>query len=142
MSPSRFSTRRGGCRVLYVILGWINVGCGSSSSTLPQTYPVKGSVHYQDGSPVVGGAIEFVSGSDSSFSVSGEIGEDGSFTLYTVKGSDKVRGAPEGAYKVTIRPPIQADHRPVQAIELPTTYQVESKENNFAIEVITPKKKQ
>jgi hypothetical protein len=134
------STRWGGCLVVGAFITLV-VGCGSSSSGLPPTYGVTGTAHYKDGSPVAGGAIEFASISDTSFSISGEIGDDGSFTLYTIKGSDRVRGVPEGDYKVTVRPPIQADHRPVAAIELPTTYHVEPRDNTFSIEVSAAKKK-
>jgi hypothetical protein len=127
--------------VLAAFLGLAVAGCGGSSNSMPLTYTVTGSVHYKDGRAVVGGAVQFMSLSDTSFSVSGEINEDGSFTLYTVKGSEKIKGAPEGTYRVTVQPPIPSDHRPVRAISLPDTYRIEPKENNtFAFEVNEPGK--
>src|SRR5579872_390421 len=116
-------------------------GCSGPPSSMPPVFPVKGTVHYKGGVPVVGGAIQFMSISDTSYSISGEIGEDGSFALYTVKGSERVQGAPEGTYKVTIQPPIGTDHRPVQAIALSDNYHIEPKENSFTIEVNPPSKK-
>jgi hypothetical protein len=141
MSTCRFSTLWGGSLTFGALLALMSIGCGGSSSTLPTTYPVAGTVHYKGGSPVAGGAIEFSSISDTSFSISGEIDDTGSFTLYTIKGSDRVRGVPEGEYKVTVRPPIQSDHRPVPAIALLITYRVEPKDNTFTIEVETTRKK-
>jgi hypothetical protein len=116
-------------------------GCGKPASTMLPIYPVMGTVHYKGGLPVAGGAIQFVSLSDSSYSVSGEINEDGTFTLYTVKGSERVQGAPEGAYRVSVQPPIPSDHRAVPAISLPDTYRIEPKENTFTVEVNAPGKK-
>jgi hypothetical protein len=117
------------------------VGCGGQASTMPPTYSATGSVHYKGGTPVAGGAILFIPLTDNTLSVSGEIGDEGSFTLYTVKGSEKTKGAPEGAYRVTVQPPILADHRPVQGISLTETYRIEPKENTFTIEVSAPGKK-
>ncbi|HEV3439527.1 MAG TPA: hypothetical protein VG122_19335 [Gemmata sp.] len=127
--------------VLGALLGLATVGCGNSSSTLPPTYPVTGSVNYKGGGPVAGGAVQFTPVSDPSFSVSGEINDDGSFTLYTVKGNERVKGAPEGEYKVTVQPPIPADHRAVPAIALPKTFHIEAKDNSFSIEVTALSKK-
>jgi hypothetical protein len=109
-------------------------GCGPRGS-VPTTYKVTGSAMYAGGGPVTGGAVQFHHLTDTSFSVSGDVRDDGKFTLFTVKGSDRVSGAPEGEYQVTIQPPIGADHRPVPAISLPATYRVEPKDNHFALEV-------
>jgi hypothetical protein len=113
------------------------LGCGSSSSTLPQTYPVTGTVKYQGDGPAVGAAVQFAT-MEPSIAVSGEVGPDGAFTLFTVKGSERISGAPAGRYMVSVQPPIGADHRPVAAITLPDTYFVEQKENQFAIEIGKP----
>jgi len=135
------STHRSWHLVLGALLGLATVGCGNSSSTLPPIYPVTGSVNYKGGGPVAGGAVQFTPVSDPSFSVSGEINDDGSFTLYTVKGNERVQGAPEGEYKVTVQPPIPADHRAVPAIALPKTFHIEAKDNSFSIEVTALSKK-
>jgi hypothetical protein len=132
--------RCAGCLALAVLLA-VAVGCGGQTINMPPTYSATGSVHYKGGTPVAGGAILFIPLTDNTLSVSGEINDDGSFTLYTVKGSEKAKGAPEGAYRVTVQPPILADHRPVQGISLTETYRVEPKENTFTIEVTAPVKK-
>jgi hypothetical protein len=129
--------RLAACCSLALLVG----GCSKPASTMPQVYPVTGTVHYKTGLPVSGGAIQFVSLSDSSYSVSGEINEDGTFVLYTVKGSERAQGAPEGAYRVSVQPPILSDHRAVPAISLPDTYRIEPKENAFTVEVTLSGKK-
>jgi hypothetical protein len=108
---------------------------------MPATYPVSGTAKFKDGTPVAGGAVQFISTTDSSLSVSGDVKDDGSFSLFTVKGPTRVAGAPEGEYRVSIQPPIQADHRPVPAITLSSPYKVEAKENTFEFTVAPPGKK-
>jgi hypothetical protein len=120
------------------LLAVIVAGCGGGKSSLPPTFPVTGTVKFTNGQPVAGGAVQFASVSDSSFAVSGDIGTDGAFTLATVKGTDRVSGAPEGEYKVSVQPPIPADHRAVPAVVLPKTYRVEPQTNTFTIEIAPP----
>jgi hypothetical protein len=127
--------------VVCVLLGMVPLGCGGPSSTLPPSYSVTGSVHYKSGGPVAGGAIQFTSVSDTSFSVSGDISDDGKFTLYTVKGNERVHGVPEGEYTVTVQPPIPADQHVIPPIVLPKTYRVEPKDNEFTLEVTASSKK-
>jgi hypothetical protein len=115
-------------------------GCGRPADAMPPVHRVTGTVTYAGGEPVVNGGIQFMPVGDSSYSVSGEIQADGSFTLYTVKGSVRAAGAPEGEYQVSVQPPIPADHRPVPAVSLPKTYKVEAKDNTFAIEIPKGKK--
>jgi hypothetical protein len=102
---------------------------------------VTGSAKFKDGKPATGGAIQFSPVSDTSYTVSGDLKADGSFTLFTVKGSDRVPGAPEGEYRVTVQLPIPASQGTVPPITLPKTYRVEPKENTFAIEIPPPGKK-
>jgi len=104
-------------------------------------YKVTGSVTYVGGRPVAGGAVQFAPLADTSFSVSGDINDDGTFTLQTVKGNERVSGAPEGEYRVTILFPIPADQRTVPPIVLPKNYRIEAKDNEFPIEVSLPGKK-
>lgn len=131
------------CRMssLAAMLAVIAVGCNNQPSDVPHTYSVTGTVKYKSGEPVAGGAISFASDADRSLSVSGEIKDDGSFTLHTVKGRDRVAGAPEGEYSVTVMPPLPADHQPVAVMELAKKYRVEPHENTFTIEVAPVKKK-
>jgi hypothetical protein len=111
------------------------LGCNKPSEALPKTYPVTGTVVYKDGKPVAGGSVFFRSVTDSSFGASGDIDKDGKFSLSTVKGNEKLRGAPEGEYWVTVQPPIPPDQRAAPAIDLPHTFKVEAKDNQFTIEV-------
>jgi hypothetical protein len=110
------------------------LGCsGRGAGAVPATYPADGLVTYKDGRPFTGGTIQFQPVGDSSFSVVGEIQENGSFTLHTIKNQSKAAGAVPGTYRVTITPPLPADHRPVQPIMPADTYQVEAKDNHFTL---------
>jgi hypothetical protein len=123
---------------VFLLLVLSAAGCIKGSS-LPKTYPVTGSVVYKGGRPVAGGAIQFTP-ADTSYSVTGDINDDGTFTLHTFKDNEKTSGAPEGEYKVIVQPPIGPDQRGVAAIPLPKPYKVEAKDNRFAIEVDPPRK--
>jgi hypothetical protein len=111
------------------------LGCNHKPSSLPKTYSVTGLVVYKDGKPVAGGSIFFRSVTDTSFAASGDIDKDGKFSLSTVKDNEKVRGVPEGEYRVTVQPPIPPDQRTAPAIDLPQTFKVGAKDNQFTIEV-------
>ena len=63
-------------------------GCGSSD-TAPKLYPVTGSVAYKGGTPLTGGTVQFAPTNDTAYSVTGAIGDDGTFTLYTLRGKEK-----------------------------------------------------
>jgi hypothetical protein len=130
-------------RVGWVVLGFglgLCLGCGGSggSAQLAQTYKVTGSVVFKGGKPVTGGAIQFSPVSDTSYTVSGDIKDDGSFTLFTVKGTDRVSGAPEGEYRVTVLLPLPPDQKAIPGIVLPQTYRVEARDNTFAFEIAEP----
>jgi hypothetical protein len=120
------------------------VGCTSSS--LPKTYPVKGSVLYRGGQPMKGGMIQFTPAEQSAVRVSGAIGEDGTFSLFTIKDTAKVAGAPPGEYHVDVLPPLSgqpkgqepAGHVAAMPIPLPGAYKVESKDNRIDVQLPTP----
>jgi hypothetical protein len=122
-----------------LILALFAAGCGSGRSSLPPLYKVTGLVTARGGQSLAGGLIQFAS-SDTSLSVSGDLAEDGSFSLHTFKGSEKGSGAPGGEYRVTIVLPIPADQRALPAINLPKPLRVEAKDNHFPIEVTVPKR--
>ena len=94
-----------------LVLALVAGGCTSSGS-MPKTYPVNGTVVAKGGRSLVGASIQFAPVNDTTFSASGTLKDDGSFTLATVKGNEKASGAPEGEYRVTILFPIPADQRP------------------------------
>ena len=121
-------------------------GCGPAAG-MPQTYTTTGVVVYASGQPAKGGQVEFTSaGSDSSIRVTGEVQDDGRFSLYTLKGAAKASGAPEGEYQAEYQPPLQADprggvegaHRALPAVRSAKTYKVEAKKNDFTVELPAP----
>lgn len=70
-------------------------GCGASR--VP-TYPVSGSVHFEDGQPVPYAVIEFRE-EGSRLSARAKLDKDGTFVLGTFKADD---GAPAGDYRVIV----------------------------------------
>jgi hypothetical protein len=110
-------------------------GCGGKSSSLPKTFKVTGTVVAKGGAPVTDGAVQFTHVTDTSFSVSGDIEKDGKFTLFTIKGNDRVSGVPEGEYRVMIVLPIPADQKGLPAVELRETFRVEAKDNHLPIDL-------
>lgn len=137
----RTIVRRGRAFLLSSLCLVVPVGC-SGSGDLPKTYPVTGKVVAKGGTPVAGGMVRFES-DDKNVAVSGDIQEDGSFTLRTqsLKGKGTASGAPEGNYQVTIQFPYPANGRPIPAVILPGPYKVEPKdENPFTLEVPSRKR--
>ena len=117
-------------------------GC-SSKEEMPKTYSVKGKVVLKNGKPLAGGFITFTSVTNDEQRAYGDIAKDGTFTLDTVAltskaRSEKLTGAVEGEFKVTIRPAGAVDDgsggppigggRP--AFTLKKRYKIEAKENN------------
>ncbi len=122
------------------LAGALVLAAGCARVEMPRTYPVTGTVAFRDGEPIRGGAVQFMSASDPSLSISGQIQEDGTFTLYTLKDKTKVGGAPEGTYTVTFLPPLGEDRRPLMPpTDLRQTFQVEAKEDNhFDVRIDRP----
>ena len=132
------------CRVLGVLLVlWLSLttGCQSGDRKMPAMHPVVGKVFYKTGQPLTGGSVKFQSATDTSLSTAGEIQADGSFTLSTFANSARVKGAPPGEYRVTVVPPLGAEHA-VQPITLPKPYKVEARDNMFTITLDKPAPKQ
>jgi hypothetical protein len=131
------------CRVLCGALLAPLLAAGCNSSGLPPTYPVTGTVVYKGGQPMKGGSIQLAPVQESPLRVLGEIAEDGTFSLATLKDNARASGAPEGEYRVFVQPPLRFDprgglqeaHRGVPAIQLPKTFKVEAKGNTFKIEL-------
>ena len=82
-----------------VILVFV-LGCGSGQKP---AIPVKGQVFYKDSQPAAGALVVFhpipADSSPTAVKPSGEVREDGSFSLTTYKPGD---GAPAGEYAVTV----------------------------------------
>lgn len=100
----------------------------------PKTFPVTGQVMMKDGKPVTGGMVQFQSKSDNRLSVTSEINPDGTFALISRKDGQKFPGATEGAYQVTLFPPMSASQTESPKL-LPGTLTVEPKENAFTLTV-------
>ena len=139
----RESSTARGFRLGVLMLLAAALGCGGGKSANIKTYPVSGSVAYKDGSRLAGGSIQFLSLRDPTLTVASEIKQDGTFSLHTLVDKEKIAGAKEGEYRVTVMPPLPADHSKavVQPIVLGKTYQVEAKENQLAIEVDPPRQR-
>jgi hypothetical protein len=111
-------------------------GCGTP---LPPTYPVTGKVVLRGGQPVPGGAVHLKSNSDPTLTVTGAIGEDGTFALQTLRGKTLTPGAPEGAYVVTVLPPAAPDQRlAMPPYVMPKPFEVRAGDNHLEITVDPP----
>ena len=126
--------------VLLALSFCLIAGCPSAKK-MPAMYPVEGKVAYKGGQPMTGGSISFQSQTDSTLATSGEIQPDGSFTLWTFADKERVKGAPPGKYNVTVVPAMGSDHS-IQPIAVAKPFEVEAKENRFAIALdkVAPKK--
>jgi hypothetical protein len=123
-------------RLLLGALVLLAAGC-TSGGALPQTFPARGTVVYQNGKPMAGGSVEFTTTADPLLRVVGTVADDGTFTLTSVKDNARADGAPPGEYRVVVQPPpvndprggVPGAHKGVPAITLPALYRLEAKEN-------------
>ena len=94
-------------------LAGVSVGCGSNTNPeLKQTYQVEGRIILADGRPLAGGRVAFLSKDGLNPAASGEIRNDGRFSLTTREPND---GATPGDYKVRIE-------RPARSARFPNKY--------------------
>jgi hypothetical protein len=128
--------------VLVVLLA----GCGGGNQpAFPDLHPVKGVVK-RGGQPVAGGSVRFTPEPDRpEFLVNAEVGPDGTFSLTTVRTTDKSGerkpGAAAGAYRVTYMPPAgdqTAGGVSFTPVEAPGTVTVAAQENDLTV-VLTKK---
>lgn len=124
-------------RVGLILAFLVTAGCGSAQPPPPPTYPVEGQVTYRDGRPVPGGLIEFRAINDPSLTTRAAIESDGKFSLHTLTAREKVMGAIEGPYEVTIHPP-PSEAQDALPITLRERYTVQPGENHFAIVIDAP----
>lgn len=122
------------------------LGCGSGASqpNFPDLHPVKGVVK-RGGQPAARGTVQFAADpANPDFLINSEVGDDGTFTLTTVRTTDskgeRKPGAPAGKYKVTYTPPLadQTAGGQINPIDAPAPATVAAGENNLTIEL--PKK--
>jgi hypothetical protein len=111
-------------------------GCSSAPpNPPPKTYPAKGQVISRaTGKPLTGGLVEFTTTGNQPVSVQGEIKPDGSFTVVTLHDKQRVDGAPEGSYRVSVVPPQTDKQEPGIPLELVVQVKPEGP-NDFKIEV-------
>jgi len=118
------------CCALLLLLA----GCGVKKS-LPKTYPVKGTVLDEKGSPVKGGAIRFEP-APSGETLVATIKDDGSFTARTFRDKEEAAGLPEGEYKLTIDRKIpDGGNVPPPPVTLGRTVKVQARENSFELRI-------
>src|SRR5262245_53145575 len=98
-------------------LVFLALGC----DTAKKTYPVEGTVVFDDDKPakaLVGGLVSFESVADKS-NASGEIQGNGSYRLTSPTGTD---GVPAGKYRVLVMPPEPKDPDHPPPTVLPDRY--------------------
>jgi len=106
---------------------------------MPPTFPVTGSVLYENGKPYQGGTVQFRSDSKDDLTILGGIKEDGSFQLRTLNGKKRAEGAPAGIYQVTIVPALGKDRKPLFVpFIVPSKFAIEPKENSLTIRANLP----
>ena len=136
-------------------MAWM-VGCvvllAGCTSKGPETFPVKGKVLYQDGSPMKEGMVEFESLEEGEYkgrNARGKIEEDGSYFLSTEEEGD---GAVVGKHRAIVREPyrdvdiFEGEKMPDPIIDRSYAnydtagleYVVEEKENEIEIKVARP----
>lgn len=118
-------------------------GCGGDNQPpFPDLHPVKGVVK-RGGQPVSGGGIRFdPDPARPEFIITSTVEPDGTFTLATIRTTDKSGerkpGAPAGKYKVTYMPPAgdqTAGGASFDPITAPGGVTVEAKENDLTVEL-------
>jgi hypothetical protein len=113
-------------------------GCGS------RKYPVRGTVKFEDGTPVAEGMVIFENKEGTPLTARGQIGPDGRFELATHARGD---GVPPGLYRALVAPkvdPNAVDNPPasppfdLSIAEFATSgleFEVKPGRNEFAIQV-------
>lgn len=117
-------------------------GCsGSNQPEFADLHPVTGKVQ-RAGVSLQRGSLRFTPVNDKGeFSVNSEVGDDGRFSLTTVRTTDsrgeRRPGAPAGEYTVVYAPESLDQTVDVPPITLPQKIIVEAKENTLTLEVPT-----
>jgi hypothetical protein len=128
--------------LVFLLAAGLLPGCsgGSNQPDWPELHPVKGVVK-KDGQPVKGGSVRFTPDPDRpEFAINGQVGDDGTFTLTTVRTTDKSgerkTGAPAGNYKVAFTPLLgEQGSGQTGTVELPKPVTVASGANDITIDL-------
>src|SRR5215207_3598563 len=119
-------------RLTLLLLAALVAGCGGGGNqpTFPELAPVKG------------GAVQFVPDPERpEFLTNSEVGADGTFTLTTVRTTDKAgerkTGAPTGKYKAVYQPPLgdQTAGGQLDPIPVPGPFEVKAGGNEIMIDL-------
>ena len=112
------------------------LGCtsGAPAPTAPQTYPSSGKVVFRDGKPFPGGVIHFISRTEPSLAINGNIEEDGSFEVYTHFQGEPLPGAVAGPFQVMISPSLK-ENKAVEIYQPKKEYEVKEGDNRFVFEI-------
>jgi hypothetical protein len=113
------------------------MGCGRRSLPLPETYPVHGTVAFQNGKPVTSGIVQFESATNHSVTTTAVIQQDGSYSLTTSRGRVRAEGALPGPNRVIVTLSAGSGRKGggENIIVLPTMYDVQPRNNEFALVV-------
>jgi len=101
------------------------LGCGDASPPPPETYAVAGTVYDNQGKPLSGGIIQFISQASPALNMSSIIAGDGTYKLITIHGNENLQGAIAGDCQVLVTLPF-ADGQVPQTITLPKTVRIDS----------------
>ena len=110
------------------------VGCNPKTEPPLATQKVGGMVVYKDGKPFAdGGTIQFRHQTKTGVTSISGIQPNGTFSLYSITAQQKVPGAEEGSYEVTITP--NANDQNVRPILLKKKYEVVLGINDLTIQI-------
>ncbi len=120
-------------RPIYMMGLLLMLACSACSRQpaleLPPTHAVRGTVHYEDGQPVAGAAVQFQPQENRDVTINGTTAADGSFTLETFVIGDRTPGATAGRHRVTILESHPTEFRPPTILSEPV--EVQTGENQF-----------
>lgn len=110
------------------------IGCEKRAAPLPQTYPVRGKVVFEDGTPLTSGMVQFQPDSESSVITNGNIQNDGTFELRTIRDGLRAPGAVAGANRVTVTS-MGDGQRGMVMYTFPDRFVVEQRDNEFTLKI-------
>jgi hypothetical protein len=128
-------SREGATRCSWIVLAAALAvgGCGPTDNL--KTYPVRGKVVSQTGE-LLRGVVQLQPEAGASWSVLGEIQDDGSFVLATVTGDGrKLPGAPAGRYRVLVLVPPSEGRAAKMLRVLQEDCKIEPRNNELPVEV-------
>lgn len=111
-------------------------GCGPKPAS--SLHSVQGTVKWRGGEALGGGTVEFTPLESDDGSAVGEIGGDGSFTMFTLVEGKRFPGVKAGSYRVAVTPPSRGD-RFIEPIELDRPVTIVDGPQSIPLEVPRPR---